>query len=756
MSSKRKIPSKVDFKPIQRRRRSLLSKVLSLENCSDYSENITRVELDMQTEEKVAIIDKLKHHFILGSISEVQLAEILNTVFAVTCPKDHYLFHKGEQGYFFFIIHRGRVQVRIDSDIIKELGPLDSFGDFALLYNAPRTASIFCIEDTVLWCIDRVEYKKQVQKLMDKEKIKNAEILSVCPIFKNLSTSQIETLGKELVLEKHFAGTLIIKEGDSCNAFYIINEGRVRIERNGLTIDFLDKGNSFGEGAFEDKEVKRNASIYAEGSVELYSLSRSSLFNVLGGSINLVYSRNTIQRILRSTKVLKNINADTIERMLEISRIEIVEPGRVFVEKDTDCESLLLVLDGTLADQGLDTGLVFGESELFEDRPHWRSDRHLRFSSGGKICRIQFGVFKQTFGNLSTLVMDQSELMAFISRWRDGKDLKVAFPKIHYIKDIGAGGYGKVSLVTVDERTHALKVISKSTLSSLVEVKLVNTEKEILSGIDFPFLTKLNFYSKLPTSILFFIEYVSGMTFENAIIELDLLDQDMTAFFTAVISLILDYLHHHKIIYRDLKPENLILDKDGYLKLIDFGACKMMAAGQNKDAVLLRTYSIIGTPHYMAPELINGSGYGYSVDLWSLGIMMYEMMIGYVPFGNDLLDVFEIYSKIIQEEVVFPEWFDDETSKEVIKGLLMKNPEARTLFYKYKFKSSHFFDNVKWNSILRKETAAPFVPESVSIEEMETAVEVRMEEISKMENQDKLRTFGQLSLEIDSMWQSLF
>ena len=115
MSSKRKIPSKVDFKPIQRRRRSLLSKVLSLENCSDYSENITRVELDMQTEEKVAIIDKLKHHFILGSISEVQLAEILNTVFAVTCPKDHYLFHKGEQGYFFFIIHRGRVQVRIDS-----------------------------------------------------------------------------------------------------------------------------------------------------------------------------------------------------------------------------------------------------------------------------------------------------------------------------------------------------------------------------------------------------------------------------------------------------------------------------------------------------------------------------------------------------------------------------------------------------------------------------------------------------------------
>ena len=347
MSSKRKIPSKVDFKPIQRRRRSLLSKVLSLENCSDYSENITRVELDMQTEEKVAIIDKLKHHFILGSISEVQLAEILNTVFAVTCPKDHYLFHKGEQGYFFFIIHRGRVQVRIDSDIIKELGPLDSFGDFALLYNAPRTASIFCIEDTVLWCIDRVEYKKQVQKLMDKEKIKNAEILSVCPIFKNLSTSQIETLGKELVLEKHSAGTLIFKEGDSCNAFYIINEGRVRIERNGLTIDFLDKGNSFGEGAFEDKEVKRNASIYAEGSVELYSLSRSSLFNVLGGSINLVYSRNTIQRILRSTKVLKNINADTIERMLEISRIEIVEPGRVFVEKDTDCESLLLVLDGT-------------------------------------------------------------------------------------------------------------------------------------------------------------------------------------------------------------------------------------------------------------------------------------------------------------------------------------------------------------------------------------------------------------------------
>jgi len=113
---------------------------------------------------------------------------------------------------------------------------------------------------------------------------------------------------------------------------------------------------------------------------------------------------------------------------------------------------------------------------------------------------------------------------------------------------------------------------------------------------------------------------------------------------------ILSHLHERDIIYRDLKPENIMIDEEGYPKLIDFGTAKIVHG---------RTYTIVGTPHYMAPEIITVKGYGVTADYWSLGIMLYEFLCGGLPFGDEDEDPYVIYEKVLNGQLKFPAWVEN-------------------------------------------------------------------------------------------------
>jgi cGMP-dependent protein kinase len=136
--------------------------------------------------------------------------------------------------------------------------------------------------------------------------------------------------------------------------------------------------------------------------------------------------------------------------------------------------------------------------------------------------------------------------------------------------------------------------------------------------------------------------------------QIDLLDNNESRFYIASIILCLEYLHSQNIIYRDLKPENIMIQSNGYLRMIDLGTAKILSKNE-------KTFSVIGTPHYMAPEIVQGRGYTFYVDLWALGICMFEFQCGYVPFGEDEDDPFEIYKVVLTKEHEYPDYFlDDE------------------------------------------------------------------------------------------------
>lgn len=153
-----------------------------------------------------------------------------------------------------------------------------------------------------------------------------------------------------------------------------------------------------------------------------------------------------------------------------------------------------------------------------------------------------------------------------------------------------------------------------------------------------------------------------------------------------------EYLHSNSIIYRDFKPENLIVEKEGYLKMIDLGTAKQLKSFYG----ICRTNTLIGSPHYMAPEIIGGKGYSFSVDLWSIGVIVYEFFCESLPFGNKTVDPFEVYQQIMKKKLTFPYKLKDQTAKNFIKILLDRSPEGRIPGSYAALKANPFFNDFDW------------------------------------------------------------
>jgi len=174
----------------------------------------------------------------------------------------------------------------------------------------------------------------------------------------------------------------------------------------------------------------------------------------------------------------------------------------------------------------------------------------------------------------------------------------------------------------------------------------------------------------------------------------------------------LEELADRNIVYRDLKPENVMLDQQGYLKLIDFGIAKKLEEGKCK------TFTMIGTPHYMAPEVMRGHGYGTEVDIWSLGVMLFEFVCGHLPFADDLDDPTEVCTAVLKDPLAFPSRYRDQPGKALMQGLLCRQPKKRLGAGIHGFediRQAEFFklngsSNELFNKIMGRELDPPVIP----------------------------------------------
>lgn len=300
----------------------------------------------------------------------------------------------------------------------------------------------------------------------------------------------------------------------------------------------------------------------------------------------------------------------------------------------------------------------------------------------------------------------------------------VTIDDFQLLRVVGKGAFGKVMLVrrkptattptlspataaspNGSGRVYAMKVIKKAAVFARNQVEHTKTERRILQGVDHPFLVKLRYAFQTRAKLYFVMDFYNGGTLHFHLRRAVSFDEPRARFYAAQLVLAVAHLHTYNIVYRDLKPENVLMDDRGFIAVTDFGLSR-----DNVDSKDGGMSTFCGTPEYIAPELIRRVPYGRAVDYWSLGVLIFEMLAGYTPFFN--ANRKRNFENILKLPLRFPAEFSDD-AKSLLRGLLCKDPTKRLgsgPVGANEIMEHPFFAPTDWEKLYRRDVDVPFRP----------------------------------------------
>lgn len=271
------------------------------------------------------------------------------------------------------------------------------------------------------------------------------------------------------------------------------------------------------------------------------------------------------------------------------------------------------------------------------------------------------------------------------------------------IRTLGTGSFGRVHLAksNMNQRFYAIKVLRKIDIVKLKQVEHTKNERAILSSVKYSFIVNLWGTFQDDANLYMVMDYVPGGELFSFMRKSIRLQEDVAKFYAAEVLLTIAYLHSQDVIYRDLKPENILLDSEGHIKITDFGFAKVVPD---------ITWTLCGTPDYLAPEIIQSKGYGKPVDYWALGVLIYEMLSGVAPFYDD--NQFKLYEKIVACNPVYPKYFSEQVI-DLLKNLLTPDLSSRYGNLKNGCQDviQHpWFQSIDFNKLEKHQIKAPYIP----------------------------------------------
>ena len=291
------------------------------------------------------------------------------------------------------------------------------------------------------------------------------------------------------------------------------------------------------------------------------------------------------------------------------------------------------------------------------------------------------------------------------------EDDTVELDDLENIRLLGKGSFGFVNLVK-SKKNKSLYAIKAIPLNKIIQYDLyegIINERNTLKILDHPFLMKQVKSLKNKEFVFFLNEYIRGKVLSKILKEENNLNKNRVQLYSASLLKVVEYLHLNNFIHRDIKPENIILNENGYIKLIDFGTVKdTINYGST-------THTLIGTPHYMAPEVVRGDSYDYKVDYWSIACCMYEFACGKTPFGSDLKDPTEIYKAVQNEKLTFSNNIKDKDFINLVSLMLERDIEKR--LYGVKAQNHNWFKEYDWKSLVDMNIQIPYKPVIVDVED---------------------------------------
>jgi cGMP-dependent protein kinase len=637
------------------------------------------------------------------------------------------VIREGEDGDHFYMVHSGKYNVYLKAlgdDPSTSYAAGDSFGELALLYNSARAATVKCEEGGELWALERKAFR-QVMVRSGEDKMKDAtSFLKTVSILAPLTDEQRGSLTGHLEECAYSDGEYIVSSGQAADALYIVKAGEVvchvKDEDTGKSKELmrLKEGQFFGESAFDTskEDAVRAANVVAVGKVKALRLTRAAFqahLGELGDVISANFKRKVLEGIeIDGTKIFAQLSSDDQDKLLAQLTEKVVEKDGIIIDQGGTNETFYIIKSGEAKviqkpDSGLlrtprelatlGTGQYFGERALVKDEP---ASATIKASSQLSLYCCARPTFNAIFGSLQDLI--DSEI-----KRRDEQALKPDAPKytdLQIMRILGVGTFGRVRLVmhTPTKVSYALKCMRKAQVVQTKQQLHVLHEKRILAMMEHPFILHLVATYQDAGELYMLMEVALGGELFSLLAKRSPLSDSHARFYACQVVAIFAYMHALKVVYRDLKPENLLLDNEGYLKMVDFGFAKILQD---------RTWTLCGTPEYLAPEIILNKGHGYGADWWCVGILSYECLTGGTPFvSNDPMDG---YRKIIKCRVQWPSAFTP-AAKDFIDKLLCVDQTRRLGCLKggsLDVKQHKWFaGHIDFKKLEAKEIPAPYTP----------------------------------------------
>lgn len=578
-----------------------------------------------------------------------------------------------------------------------------------------------------------IELKHIDKDFRSKQQIKDAILDN--DFLKNLDSTQIREIVDCMYSKSVKKGQYIIKEGEPGGHVYVAADGEFEVMKEDKVLGKMFPGRAFGELAIL-YNCTRTASVRAVTDVKVWVLDRQ-MFQAIMMKTGLQRRDENI-KFLKCVSVLKDLPSDKLAKLADVLEIDFFHEGEAIIREGDTGDTFFIINKGevkvTQAVAGmaepqevrmLKRGDYFGEKALLsEDR---RTANCIALPPGVECLTIDRAAFNQLIGDLNALKnKDYGDKARGAQRLTLCSGASSAEASPHYappvdkefenltlndldlVATLGIGGFGRVELVQLARdktRTFALKCLKKRHIVDTRQQEHVYSEKRIMMESRTPFIARLFRTFKDKKYVYMLMEVCLGGELWTILRDRGNFDDIIARFCVACVVEAFTYLHGKGIIYRDLKPENLLLDAKGYVKLVDFGFAKRIAQGK-------KTWTFCGTPEYVAPEIILNKGHDQAADYWSMGILMFELLTGTPPFtAPDPMKTYNIILKGI-DVIEFPKKVSRSATL-LIKKFCRDNPAERLGYGKNGLddvRKNKWFQGFDWNGLVAQTLPPPITP----------------------------------------------
>ncbi|VFV33975.1 cgmp-dependent protein kinase 2 [Lynx pardinus] len=520
--------------------------------------------------------------------------------------------------------------------------------------------------------------KARVRKDSSEKKL-ITDALNRNQFLKRLDPQQIKDMVECMYGRNYQQGSYIIKQGEPGNHIFVLAEGRLEVFQGERLLSSIPMWTTFGELAIL-YNCTRTASVKAITNVKTWALDREVFQNIMRRTAQA--RDEQYRNFLRSVSLLKNLPEDKLTKIIDCLEVEYYDKGDYIIREGEEGSTFFILAKGkvkvTQSTEGhdqpqliktLQKGEYFGEKALISEDV--RSANIIAEENDVACLVIDRETFNQTVGTFEELQKYLEGYVANLNRDDEKRHAKRSMSNWKLSKALSLEMIQLKEKVKVKNENvaFAMKCIRKKHIVDTKQQEHVYSEKRILEELCSPFIVKLYRTFKDNKYVYMLLEACLGGELWSILRDRGSFDEPTSKFCVACVTEAFDYLHRLGIIYRDLKPENLILDAEGYLKLVDFGFAKKIGSGQ-------KTWTFCGTPEYVAPEVILNKGHDFSVDFWSLGILVYELLTGNPPFSG--IDQMMTYNLILKgiEKMDFPRKIT-RRPEDLIRRLCRQNPTER-------------------------------------------------------------------------------